>query len=192
MANATELISFGLGCLGLLFLFFMYGKYRIDKTRDDLFALRDELFLFAYDHGLMERAAYRNLRQLINGLIRYTHRLSMARLLWLAFVCRVFGIKHKPSKIFSEMNASMATLPAEQRAVFDQFHSRANNIMAKHIVLRSPMLMAIAPSVAIYIIITHETIHRVKSSTLNAMTKRAPKEAMDILEEEALECALAA
>ncbi len=68
---------------GLWFLFFwLYRDYRLDAFRQDLFALRDELFGLAADGKLpFSSKAYGMLRSSINGNIQFGHRLGFLDLL---------------------------------------------------------------------------------------------------------------
>jgi hypothetical protein len=48
----------------------VYSDYRADNLRDHLFTLRDQMFLYALDHGIAETPAHENLRLMMNSLIR--------------------------------------------------------------------------------------------------------------------------
>lgn len=182
MTNAIASISFGMGCVGMLVAIFMFRKYHIDRTRDDLFRLRDALTLFSYDHGLIESTAYRNLRQLINLLIRYTHRLSLSRLILLTALSRVFNAKAPISPAYTQWKDSVASLSARQREELERIHAAALTLMVKHVIRNSPLLWAVALWVGFGITIRQPNLNRVKSSTLRAMVTRAPT---DLLEEDA-------
>ena len=58
----------------------MFTAYRIDYLRQDLFELRDRLFDDAAAGRIsFESHSYRATRTLLNGMLRYAHRMSLAR-----------------------------------------------------------------------------------------------------------------
>ena len=77
----SSLISLtGIWCL----LFILYRDYRADSLRQDLFEIRDELFDQAAS-GLVDfdEPAYDMLRETLNGNIRFAHRLSLLRVVFI-------------------------------------------------------------------------------------------------------------
>ena len=66
--------------LGWFFWFQVWIPYRIDTYRQDLFALRDELFQLASDKNIpYNDPVYSDLRNFINGIIRFAHRVTFTR-----------------------------------------------------------------------------------------------------------------
>ena len=65
-----------------LILFWLYRDYCVDRFRQELFALRDDLFDEA-ESGLVafEHPAYGMLRSTMNGFIRFGHRLGLIQLI---------------------------------------------------------------------------------------------------------------
>ncbi len=78
--------------IGLLWIlyFWMYRNYRLDAFRQDLFAIRDELFdmAIAGDVGFDNRA-YRMLRSSINWNIQFGHKTG-----FLDLVCRYLFLRN--------------------------------------------------------------------------------------------------
>ncbi len=69
-------------CLALLIplLLSLLPTVRLDEFRQNMFAVRDELFDYAASgHISYNDPAYRLLRQLMNGYIRYGHQLTFFR-----------------------------------------------------------------------------------------------------------------
>ena len=59
--------------------FFLYRSYRVDMFRQNMFALRDELFDLARNGAIQfNHPAYCTLRTLCNGYIRFGHRLNIS------------------------------------------------------------------------------------------------------------------
>src|SRR5256714_10642387 len=71
-------LTIGLSLLALWIGFFwLYRDYAIDRYRQRLFALRDEVWDFAAAGRVgFNDAAYRLVRDRLNGLIRFAHLLS--------------------------------------------------------------------------------------------------------------------
>jgi len=58
----------------------LWPEHRLDRFRQDVFCLRDELWDYAADGNIsFDDPAYRLLRQLMNGFIRYAHHVSFFR-----------------------------------------------------------------------------------------------------------------
>src|SRR5882724_7439343 len=67
-------------------VFWLWPDQRMDLFRQQMFAIRDELFDFAAEGNVrFDEPAYILLRQLMNGFIRYAHNLTPYRTL-MAFV----------------------------------------------------------------------------------------------------------
>jgi hypothetical protein len=84
----------------LLVIWWWLSGYRNDSLRDQLFTLRDEMFLYVLDRGIADTAAHENLRLLMNSLIRYAHRVSFGRLL--LFSRRLFKIQPSTPALYVE------------------------------------------------------------------------------------------
>lgn len=73
--TVTTTISL-LGIYGIVF--WLYRDYRIDSFRQSMFSIRDELFDFAANGNIdFDHPAYTQLRELINGYIRFGHRVRI-------------------------------------------------------------------------------------------------------------------
>lgn len=172
----------GLG--GLFALYLAFRDLRSDDLRDRLFTIRDEMFLYAYDHGLVDTAAYRNLRVLLNSLIRYAHKVSFARLLMLAAAPRVFGLRSSPPAEMLEWRESVESLSAPHREKLKEFHTATLLTLWWHLVSGSPLLMSA------YILIRVAAPKKPKGHRTEGLRECLP--AMDNFETEALRTARAA
>src|SRR6185437_15030162 len=80
-------------------IFVFWRNYRIDKFRDDLFALRNELFDYAAKGGIsFDEPAYGILRNTMNGLLRYAERISFTHTLLVSVTQRL-----RPSPAYEKM-----------------------------------------------------------------------------------------
>src|SRR5215813_4061012 len=113
-----------------------------DNLRDQLFTVRDKMFLYALDRGILDNPAHENLRLLLNSLIRYAHRVSLGRLLLLDLSSRVFKIKPAPPKTYVQWVEAVAALPDDEAERMRDFHAQAMFLIMKHMVTGSPLLWA--------------------------------------------------
>jgi hypothetical protein len=84
MNNAPfEMLVTSVGAVACWLLWFYFIKeYRVSAFRERLFSIRDELFAFAADDGVsFNETAYLQLRDLINGMLQFAHRVSFLTLL---------------------------------------------------------------------------------------------------------------
>jgi hypothetical protein len=144
-----------LSLIGIVVLvFWLYRGYRVDKFRQDMFALRDELFDFA-DSGAIsfDDPAYGFLRRTMNGYIRFGHRLSLLHAVVFWTLSEPDSLR-KPSESFdTQWNGvvnDVAPAVGEQLA---SFRSRMERLLIQHLVLNSPLLvLLIVPAIALYIL----------------------------------------
>ncbi len=82
-------------------IFWVWPEQRVDLFRQQMFALRDELFDFAADGKIkFDDPAYVLLRQLMNGFIRYAHNLTPFRTLMSFLRWKYHG--HEPLNAWAE------------------------------------------------------------------------------------------
>ena len=89
-------------CIAILsvVLLKLWRDARLDSFRQELFVLRDELFDYAASGKIaFDDPAYRLLRQMMNGMIRYGHQISFFRFLMTAITVRL--IEGDPESVWS-------------------------------------------------------------------------------------------
>lgn len=122
----------------VLLLIKAFGYYQLDNFRERMFALREEVFLFALEEGLLESEAYKNFRIILNSLLRYGHRISFSRMLLLFLGKKYFKISPRTtSNPVFEWKQAAARLPVPQREKFQQFDSDAMGLVVRYMALRS-------------------------------------------------------
>lgn len=137
MTALASIISAGL----LVWLvFFAYQTYRVDKLRQDLFAIRDALF----DEALTEKISFDSevyvvARQVTNGMIRFGHRLNALSMLILG-VLQVRESMRVPRMHIDEI---LARASDSEKEIFVKFMNAVNLRVAKH-VLSSPIFIVTA------------------------------------------------
>lgn len=140
--RASNAIWASLSLIGLVYLIFWGTRgLAVDWFRDQMFKLRDEFFDAASD-GLIDfnHPAYGTLRIMMNGLIRYCHKLSLLNVLLLT---KVFSTPQdvKDVGLFSH-NWGKATkdLDANTLRKLEDFRSRLQVLVLAYIIISSPFI----------------------------------------------------
>lgn len=77
-------------CLLAVLILFLWREHRVDVFRQRIFLIRDELFDLAADGSMsFDDPAYGSLRTLLNGYIRFAHKVSMTRTLGMFLLRRL-------------------------------------------------------------------------------------------------------
>lgn len=123
--------------LGLLFIclfvFYLWKDYCLDTFREDLFAIRDDLFLYAADGNVgFEHPAYRILRHRLNVSLRFAHEFTLVR-----FVLATLILAKVPSYETATWEKALAALSPEARAKFDEYRNDFVVAFSKYVTLRS-------------------------------------------------------
>ena len=126
--------------------------YRVDYFRQRLFKLRDELFEYANaGHLEFTHPAYTDLRLLINALIRYGHRVTIWRIVMSMVSLARSGNSHVANDYAEWRERTERIENEETRNRIYAFRSEISKIMAAHMVLISPMTIAVVGVIAIYL-----------------------------------------
>src|SRR6266436_8516805 len=83
MNEIVSALHFATGLFAMWVLYFIcLREYKVDAFRQKLFAVRDELFDYARSGKIaFDDPGYTTLRNLMNALLRFTHRLTFARMI---------------------------------------------------------------------------------------------------------------
>jgi hypothetical protein len=145
--TAHELGFIVQSCIALLSLgalwFWLFADYRCDKFRQKMFALRDEMFDFVSkeDDGF-DLKAYRDLRELMNSLIRFAHRVSFCELLLLSLRSPA---RRVPSDFSQRFEAGLREIKSGRtKNELKRYHDRAFKLVAGHILTGSLGMMALS------------------------------------------------
>jgi hypothetical protein len=127
---------------GLLLLCRLYMGYRIDELRQQLFATRDHLFDLALQKKVrFEDPAYGILRTMINGYIRFAHRLTpMAILVYYCSERRDKEAVAAGKSLGKSFDEALGRLPEEGRQAVLRVHEGLHFFVVRHLVLRSLLL----------------------------------------------------
>lgn len=140
--GAGAVLLAGGSAAGLWVLYFwLYWDYRVDRTRQALFTIRDDLFDLAAAGALpFAHPAYVLLRKTINGIVRFTHRID------LPLVIALVASGHGPEadSLAERLDAAAADLPEPVRAELQAIARRLDLTLAQHLVMGSlPLLLGV-------------------------------------------------
>jgi hypothetical protein len=122
-------------------LFFCWSEYRLDSLRDKLFALRHRLFMFAADgHIAFNDPTYQQLRILMNGMIRFGHKLTFGRLV-LAGISQRVSPDPRWAEPMEQWRADVQKLPVESRDGLQAIHDDMFRAVIKHMATGNPALL---------------------------------------------------
>ena len=147
----------------VVFLFWIYRDYRIDKFRQNLFALRDEFFEEAARGKLrFDDPAYGVLRSTMNGAIRFAHRFNLSHSLLFLFLAR------RDKKLIAlSYEKRLATilhdLSDEQRRLALNYHMKMNILILEHMVMSSPVLLMTVIIPLVFVLLTRISAARLVS-----------------------------
>lgn len=139
--------------MGIWVLFFwLYRDYRLDKFREELFSLRDELFDLAVDKKIsFESPAYGMLRSTINGTIQFGHHLGLLNVVALLWAKRKKSTTE--SSFTQRWRATITEVDPESRKKLLSIHFRLHFIVFEQVVLTSFILMFSVVSVVVFFVL---------------------------------------
>ena len=122
--------------------FWLWPSVRLDSFRQNMFALRDELFDYAASGKIsFSHPAYRLLRQSMNGFIRHGHRLRLFQVIMGMLMWKAIG-EEPTLEWTNRWNDALATIPdREVMAEMLKFHERSSMLVSERVVLGSPVLV---------------------------------------------------
>lgn len=127
---------------GAVVVLYLLPAARLDSFRQDMFALRDELFDYAASGNIaFSDPAYRRLRQMMNGFIRYGHRLTFFRVCMTLIQIKASGQDFNFDETRKWENALLNLQKEEVKKAMTDFHERAFSLVLTRLVLGSPILM---------------------------------------------------
>lgn len=131
----------GAGACWMLWFYFV-KEYRVDAFRERLFSVRDRLFDFAASGQVsFDDPAYSELRALINGMLRFAHRVSFLTLLTSV---RNPSSGSEVSNPYQHWKDSLVDLAPETKEHLEQIHSQLFSAYMKQLVEGSIVLLPIA------------------------------------------------
>lgn len=139
MNNAFEMLAASIGAAACWILWFYFLKeQRVDSFREELFTVRGDLFKTAARGDISFRnPSYVQLRDLINSMLRYGHRISFRGLI----IARHLAAEDMwPSSAYARWKASLDAQEPEVRTELNAIHERMFRAYAEHLVNGSIVL----------------------------------------------------
>lgn len=143
--NIANLILSGIAFVILVRLYFWeYRDYRVMRTRHKLFQLRNELFALGESGELaFDSKGYGMSRTLINGAIRYAHRVSVLHIIVLHFcLARSKAFSDLKAKQAARWEHAMRDLPKPTSAKVESIRNRYLQVVIEQTILSSILLCA--------------------------------------------------
>ena len=123
-----------------VYIFWLYRDFRVDQFRQQLFALRDEMFDDASEQKLsFDDEAYGILRVTANGFIRFAHVISLSHVLAAAIFLRK-QLETRP-RLIKPLGESIEQLPNERKELYRRYQNNMHRLLLRHLVLNSPVLL---------------------------------------------------
>lgn len=142
----TSLVS----VIFLLIVIRLWASLRLDTFRQEMFTLRDEMFDYALNGNIpFSHSAHRLLRKSMNGFIRYAHNLTFYRLAVTMLQWRL--VSQIPEiRWAGDWNRALESIRDEEvRVKMREFHDRCHDLVAKRVVLGSPILILLLVCIAV-------------------------------------------
>lgn len=132
--NPGAALTSVVGLLGLwIGVYYLWQDFRNDAFRDDIFCVRDQMFLFAANGNIsFNHPAYTNMRDRMNALLRHGLDFTLTRLFILLITHR--DLK---SNMLTEWEASLADLPVETQEKMKEINVSVAIFVLQHIVFLS-------------------------------------------------------
>ena len=114
-------------------VYYLWPDFRNDTFREDLFSVRDQMFLYAAQGNIgFDSPAYTILRDRMNGLLRHGHELTLTRMILIAATHSM----RKPEAL-SRWEAAVEELPEQTQAKMKEFNICVVIFVLQHVVFHS-------------------------------------------------------
>jgi len=148
MDNIIALIFLGIVLIFIwVFYWWFYWQYRVDKTRQELFFLRNAGGEISFNHP-----AYGILRNVMNSMIRFTHKVEPITL-----CCLYIAVKLSPppsNDFTTTFKKELGTITSDTaREKITDFHVRMNHIVIGHLIKSSISVMLVTVILIIYVLL---------------------------------------
>lgn len=153
LSDAYTIGRFGIGAGLLAFAFlYMFRKTRLDVFRSDLFATRDGMFNYAQQNGIpFDLPAYRDLRLMLNGVIRFAHQFDLASLVLASL------ISARPDG--DDVGGVLRSIESVQDKLHQEFflgvYSRASRRTLRYVLFEGPQVVVMVPAIFVYNVWKH-------------------------------------
>lgn len=142
--------------LGLWWLYFIeYRRYRLDKTRQDLFAIRNDLFDKWAAMGMpFDDGAYGMVRTTLNGMIQFAHRISIIRLAAAIAADQQYRSGETARQYEENLSNRLNKLPPNARKAIQDAREQMHYVIASHLIFSSLVFSTLAIIAAVFLMTT--------------------------------------
>lgn len=141
LAQTASVLAFLAGLTGLWGLCVAWRNYRLDRFRQNLFAIRDDLFDYAAAGNVsFNDPAYWRLRLLMNSLIRYGHHVNLTCVVMPMIASQLFTGRNNPNEgPYAAWRAAVAKCPTDVQVVLLKTQDRVNEAASTQLIVVSPL-----------------------------------------------------
>ncbi len=184
MSDIGPLLLTGLGLLSLwLVAYFGWRPYRIDKVRNELFDLRNDLFLYAAEGGVVfDDPAYRIQRDRLNALIRFAHIITVTRAL-IFMAAERYRPNERVQSIQQKYLVAVSNLSESAQVKMRYIYDRTATILAWQLVSGSPLLL-IAAAIYLPLVAASKFLRRTPKESTGLIVARELR--VELIEEQAM------
>jgi len=178
MNGIVSALQLALSMFAAWFLYFLcWREYKVDAFRQKLFALRDDLFDYAQSGSIaFNDPAYTTLRSLLNGIIRFAHRMTFTR-----FVVLAASTKSQDNPMKAWMQ-DLRRLPPDVQEKLKKTHGDIGRAIALHVVAWSPLAL-----ILLAILVVVGALVSLLKLRIHIRVVRSSEDISSVLEKEALE-----
>jgi len=132
--------------VGIIYLYFwLFQQYRIDVFRQRIFGIRDEVFDYAASGKIaFDHPAYITLRNLMNGYIRFSHKISLLHVGIVLVLTKLFNRNCKLQSFEEIWTAAIQDLDDKAKHELSQFRMRAEMNLFYYLFLSSMLKKVVA------------------------------------------------
>lgn len=165
-STAATVLSSGVSLVLLwVLVFWFYRRYRVDLYRERVFALRQELFVLAYEGEIrFTDTAYILTRTTLNGFIRFGHRVNVSSVIAATWAFR--KDLDSESGFHSRFAKAVEPLPSETREKLEGIVQRMNIFTLEQVIFGSPLFMMLLVPAVVVLVAKHagsEAVRRLLS-----------------------------
>lgn len=144
----------------------LYRDLQIERSRHQLFKVRARLFDYAAQGQIsFQEPAYVELRRMLNGMIRFTHRLTWFDTLSVALLYNVKkDIRRDVEQSRKQFTYQVARLAPDQQKMLKEIQLEMNRIAALHLLRSSLLLQSVLAMVAFImkVVGAAQLVHRLR------------------------------
>ena len=138
----SALIGLLAAVLVLVWFYTLWQRFVVDQTRQRLFELRDQWFDACADAGVLQTHGARFVREVLNGEIRFTHRMTLPSALLYLLVGRNMDVERT---IAAAMASAMEALDPSLRSTAQSVLQSASLHITSAVVRRSLIAIMLIP-----------------------------------------------